>query len=752
MRHSGLVRTITLGAVALLVAATPGVVTAEEEIEGGGLDTYPQPAYALNLLAPVGNLLSGRAWLMTEGLDPSFYSAGKWDPLVGGPWRDLPSTQSGDARTQAAGASALVPFREPGPAFSGNVLVTRDFSQSPFQTEPHLAVNPDDPEHLVLGTIDYNFPSLSTYVSLDGGITWEGPNQVPYVIDDLGSGGDPVLSFDRSGAIHMATISIGEEELQVGPVTVFTQVSSIAVSTSEDDGYTWPRTISTARSGVNTADLAPDRFGRLRGNLSIGFLDKPWLDVGPDPENPDQDVIYVTYTEFDVNYEVVWIGELPTLVPNATRTTIRLVASRDGGLTWTNPVAVSPTVQQAYGQEGAPSGIPGVLGTRRTVQGSQPIVGPDGTVYVAWLDSTDDETMKGVGEIHISRSTDGGATFSTPAVASSFNEIPFRPRNAFFRYWASEFPQIAVAPDDKIYITYVAKPSDRPRDDGDVFVVSSTDKGDTWSRPTRLNDDDKDATQFFPSIDVDPAGSVHVMWGDMRDDPSATRYHIYYTRSDDQGETWGFVDEELDIRSGDTRVSDFGSNPNRGFPFGLFIGDYFSIKATEEDVYMVWADTRLGEFGSPNQKIGFARRQAIPSPELFVSPPAGPGGQEVTLQGFGFQPNLNVFVQLGDATVALARTDEEGTFENTFYMPVTGEGAQTLTVLDESGNSASTSYFTEFGFGTIQEQYQDLAAQLEELRNSLGGAPPAQAPSPAEGTEASAEPSPADGTEASPTP
>jgi hypothetical protein len=206
------------------------------------------------------------------------------------------------------------------------------------------------------------------------------------------------------------------------------------------------------------------------------------------------------------------------------------------------------------------------------------------------------------------------------------------------------------------------------------------------------------------------------MWGDSRDDTAYARYHIYYTQSTDDGETWGFEIPDLDVRAGDTRVSDFGSNPNRGFPGGRFLGDYFSLQATDEDVYMVWADTRLGEYGAPNQKIAFARQQAIPGPELFLSPPSGPGGQQVTLQGFGYQPDLNVFVLLGDSTVATARSDDTGQFTVVFYMPITSEGAQTLTALDESGNRASTSYFTEFGFGTIAEQYEDLSRQLDELR------------------------------------
>ena len=64
---------------------------------------------------------------------------------------------------------------------------------------------------------------------------------------------------------------------------------------------------------------------------------------------------------------------------------------------------------------------------------------------------------------------------------------------------------------------------------------------------------------------------------------------------------------------------------------------------------MVWSDTRLGEYGAPEHEDRRSRaRQSIPGPELFLSPPSGPGGQQVTLQGFGYQPMMNVFIQLGD--------------------------------------------------------------------------------------------------------
>lgn len=709
--------------IAALAAASAGANTfvhlpSEPVHRGGPIDA--------RLLSPLKDVFSGRAWLVQEGWDPALLDRGRWSALTRMDWDSMDSKFSQQPRSSNShglqapgGAAALVPFRDPAPAFSRDILVTRDYSRTPFQTEPHLAVNPNDPNHLILGVIDYNFPSTSSYVSLDGGVTWDGPFQVPFLMDDRVSGGDPVLAFDREGNAYYTSISIGIEEFAVGPLYLADTVSSIVVSRSEDGGYTWPQTISTARSRIRIEDQSIDPTGRLRGTIVIGFLDKPWIAVGPHPDDPSREVIYVTYTDFDIYYEIAYISELAVFQARESASTIRLVRSEDGGRTWSAPVAVSPTVRRSFG-EVTDGGARGLAGTDRVVQGAQPVVDSQGNVYVTWLDSTDDGSMEGLAEIHVARSEDGGRTFSTPVIASIFNEIAFRPRNAYFRYWGGAFPQFAIGPGDELYIVYTARPPDHPYDDGDIYFIRSLDQGETWSRPVRLNDDDPGSLQFFPSIDVDPDGNIHVMWGDMRDDPSQIRYHIYYSRSEDQGRTWGFELESFGYHVQNTRVTDFPSNPNYGFPNGLFIGDYFSIKAASEDVYMVWADTRLGEFGPLNQKIGFSRQRAIRSPDIFVSPPAGAGGQNVTIQGFDFQPEMDVFIQLQDATVASTRTNKEGRFTSSFYIPVTGEGAQILTAFDESGNAASTSFYTEFGFDTIEHIYHNLLQEIQDLREALG--------------------------------
>ncbi|MBN1685905.1 MAG: exo-alpha-sialidase [Spirochaetales bacterium] len=719
MENRGMKRFVTF---IMLAAGVAACLFADQN-----LPTDPRISGApnLDLLRPAREFLSGRPWLIVEGLDPALNTKPGWDALTRLERGTLDGTGLGSGggtgspispSLQAAGGGFLVPFRSPGPAFSRDLLISRDMSNSPIQTEPTIAINPNDPDHIIVAMIDYNFPANSTYVSYDAGATWEGPNQTGYLTDDRGSGGDPVLAFDRKGNAYLASISIGIEEFSIGPVNTSSLVSSIALAKSEDGGYTWPQMVSTDRSRVTIADQQIDPGGRLRGTVSIGFLDKPWMVVGPNKKNPSRDTIYMVYTHFEEYYDIIYTGELPLLLGTEMATTIKLVRSDDEGLTWSDPIAVSPTVRRVFGSVEGAGEAPGMFGNDRVLQGPRPVVDPAGNVFVTWLDSTDDGSMEGLGEYYVAKSEDAGETFGEPKLAATFNEIPFQPRNAFFRYWGSAFPRLSAGLNGELYLVYVARPAEKPSDDGDVYFSRSLDRGETWSKPIVLNDDEKTSLQFFPELTVGPDGAVHVMWGDMRDDPTGLRYHIYYTKSTDSGETWGFEIEELGLEVGDTRVSDFSSNPNRAFPYGVFLGDYFGIAASEDDIYMVWADSRLAEFGGVNQKIAFARGQAIRSPDIYVSPSAGPGGQNITVQGFNFQPDMRVYIQLQDATISIARTSMEGRFTTGIYIPITGEGAQTLQVFDESGNYATTSFYTEFGFGNIQKQLEELSRDIRDLR------------------------------------
>lgn len=637
-----------------------------------------------NPLLPSARFMSGTSALWIEGKD---YRIGqsKEDALRTFIGSRSPVLQSGGA------AAALVPFRSASPSFSRNLLISRDLGNVPIQTEPSIAVDPRDPEHLVVGVIDYNAPGVVSYVSIDGGASWDGPYQQRYIQNDLGSGGDPVIAFDRNSKVYMASISIGSQDFKILGNPISQAVSSISVSASDDGGYTWGKTVSSARSTIDLNVSSADQTGVI-GTVSLGFLDKPWMTVGPDSSDPSKDAIYVTYTHFVQKYQVFTVlgGGIITFINPVVDTTIEIVKSSDGGKTWSNPVKVSPTVSQVLGA----NRVSEQFGEQnRVVQGSQPVVTKDGKVYVGWIDSTNDEAFKGVAQIWVSRSDNGGKTFSAPVKASEFLEPDFTSRTAFFRSWGGAFPKIAAGLGGDISIVYTSLPPSKPNDDSDIYLVRSSDDGKTWSGQVRVNDDDTNAFQFFPALSVDPNGVIHVMWGDFRDDKSEKRYNIYYSKSSDGGKTW----------SENTRVTDFASNANFAFPQGQFLGDYFGMASTKSDVYMVWADGRLGEFGVSNQKIAFARLAPIRSSSIFLSPPSGPGGKDIIIQGFDYQSEQDIFIEVSGAVVSSARTDTAGKFSAQIFVPISGEGAHDIRVFDASGNVATTSFYMNFGFDTIQK-------------------------------------------------
>jgi hypothetical protein len=790
MRLNRLVSLVTV--LALVFAVAGGVALADTPKPGKGRGVIPIEGFGLT--QPIQNRLSSGAWAMVAGLDPrvTLKNAARSRQVGWDLTQSAFATSGGSAAGGSGGVFQQVPFRNPSPAFSRNIVVTQQVGLFPIQTEPHIVVNPNDPQHLVLGVIDYNFPSMSTYVSFDGGENWDGPNQVRYFRNDFTAAGDPVLTFDNNGVVYITSISLGVQDFRIGNISSNGEVSSMVVSRSYDGGMTWLDPVSAARSTITTQSNI-DQDGKERGTVTTGFLDKPWLSSGPNPNNPDQDSVYLTYTDFQTTYGLQYLDEVPTFTAPYTQTTIRMVRSDDGGVTWNGPYDISPTylsgsvegdegegetalsettdeVSQPEGEiaEGniEPTGedetekpeipvnytLEGVanllwpnatalsdeelaaaqafqdedpttqeqdggtaefLESERTVQGSQPAVMPDGTLVIAYVDTTNDGIQKGLATIQVVISKDGGETFSAPMQAGIFREPHQRPRNAFFRMWGSAFPQLTVGPNNDIYIAVIGLPDDKPTDDGDVFLLRSLNGGASWEDPVRVNQDTTDRLQFYPAIDVSPNGILHLMWGDMRDDPEEARYHVYYTKSEDQGESFGFTLPDQDFTAPDTVVTDFASNSLKGFPQGLFLGDYFAMAATDEDAYLVWPDTRLGEYGGPNQQIAFARQEALPSPSLFLSPPSGAAGRTVDVQGFGFQPRSEVFLQIGGITISNLLTDELGQFTTRVSMPVTGEGATEYRAFDDTGNVAIASFYADFGFDSVQ-------TQLDQIRNEIG--------------------------------
>ena len=119
----------------------------------------------------------------------------------------------------------------------------------------------------------------------------------------------------------------------------------------------------------------------------------------------------------------------------------------------------------------------------------------------------------------------------------------------------------------------------------DVMFAASTDGGETWSAPMRLNDDSTNsAWQWFGTMSVAPNGRIDVIWLDTRDDPGGFFSALYYTNSLDGGGTW----------SKNERLSEI-FDPHIGWPRQNKIGDYFHMISDNEHAHLAWAATFNGE-------------------------------------------------------------------------------------------------------------------------------------------------------------
>ena len=74
-------------------------------------------------------------------------------------------------------------------------------------------------------------------------------------------------------------------------------------------------------------------------------------------------------------------------------------------------------------------------------------------------------------------------------------------------------------------------------------------------------------------------------------------------------------------------------------------------------------------------------------------------------------------------------------------MPVTGEGPRNVSAFDDTGNVATASFYTEFGFDSIAREMNELREDLDG-RDANQEAPPAATPVPTPVAPAAPTPAP----------
>lgn len=188
-------------------------------------------------------------------------------------------------------------------------------------------------------------------------------------------------------------------------------------------------------------------------------------------------------------------------------------------------------------------------------------------------------------KVWLTSSTDQGTTWSDPRVVySAIRQVPSPLPPTAFR--ADSYPVLAIdrssgATRGSLYLAYA---SYDPVTKADVYVTRSRDGGVTWTGGVRVNDDRTATDQWMPWIDVGPKGDVHVVWLDRRNDPGDRLYDAYYAHSTD-GSSFG-----ANVRLSEASSNSTYSKHQTGRDF---VGDYIGVAAGSDGaVHPIWPDTR----------------------------------------------------------------------------------------------------------------------------------------------------------------
>ncbi len=472
------------------------------------------------------------------------------------------------------------------------------------QNETAIAVDPNAPYRVVAAANDYVSRTWActvgttpcsalgdgysgTYFSNDGGDTWEGLSSDPQHLGTLipgverltggpyDAGGDPALAFDSRGTVYYAGLGFNRTS----------PPNTVAVNRGTFDGgggLTWgPPTFINPTTSPSTLN------------------DKEWIAADWHVSSPYRDRVYVSWTRFIFNPSNGRYVQSP----------IFFAYSTDGAQTFSAPTNISGNVLYD--------------------QGSRPVVGYDGTVYVFFEGATRLATLDST---YVVKSTDGGVTFGSPVkVADLQDVIPLA--NTAFR--VNSFPAADSAPNGDLYVAWSTLASDTgglcptATNTGchSVTVYSkSTDGGATWSAPVPI----------FPGLDAgarvaegypvtQPDGStlnppaprrVDTLWPGVAISPSGTVYMSAYAA--DIVSPWQTCANAPPPPEGrinclalgkyinNARLDYYVANVGSGSPQlvsthpintrsqfgGGFMGDYTSVAVGSDNVFhALWTDT-----------------------------------------------------------------------------------------------------------------------------------------------------------------
>jgi hypothetical protein len=214
-------------------------------------------------------------------------------------------------------------------------------------------------------------------------------------------------------------------------------------------------------------------------------------------------------------------------------------------------------------------------------------VGPDGTLYAAGIDGTNDQDVNTFVVSHSPNAQNPSQSpFFTGTQVALNGAMAFGGPNPDGLLGQANVVVDKSAGPTRGYVYLLASvaPFD-VADPLDVRLSRSTDGGLNWSPPVRVNDDPSlDNYQWFGALAVAPDGRLDAVWYDSRSSGVPNISQLYYAWSYDAGVTW----------SPNVAVSP-AFDSTVGWPQQNKIGDYLGIVSDNVQAHVAYAATFNGE-------------------------------------------------------------------------------------------------------------------------------------------------------------
>ncbi len=202
---------------------------------------------------------------------------------------------------------------------------------------------------------------------------------------------------------------------------------------------------------------------------------------------------------------------------------------------------------------------------------------PGGTAHLTWL-NYEEGTLD-----HVTSTTDG-ETWTAPEPVAEVDLV--EPYERYQRMHT--LPGLSVGGPNGS--TVAATWHDDRQGDADVLVAASFDGGETWTTKRVHHDEAGNGViQFYPWVHVDAEGRIHASYYTSAPDPTHPRFRYAM-----QTAPAGTLDFGEMVYASNTTFTAFTA-PNGSDEEHRSLGDYTSITVTEHGVFPAWADGRGNE-------------------------------------------------------------------------------------------------------------------------------------------------------------